>query len=489
MIYRCGLRLFTGAGLRLLCAIAVFLVSVLAPTLAYADYDRSRKWFNSLSSWERRGIQINLISAGFYTGFADATFGRNTYSALVDFEHRHSIFPNGVLTGIEAAMLVRIAQDWRNRLRFVDARDERAGVALPVPYALVHRQEETERGALFAERRSTLQIETMAFDAREASLDALYHAFTQHTVSPGITYKAKREDFFVVSGESGGVKYYTLLRNNFEFVSGFTAAWSSQIDETGSRVAVYMASEVEFFRPRGGPLPSLLNEEPEAAEDPSPPSQDRPAVGSGSGFFVSSSGLILTNHHVVNGCDAIDVPRFGKAELLRSDEKWDLAIILVANPRGNQPTAMFAVSSPALGSEVILGGYPLSTLFDNDFKVAFGEVTGRRGLGGDERQFSISAPIQPGNSGGAIINNRGEVVGIAVSKLDDAKMIEVVGSTGANFSFAIDATRIGPFLRPFAMTIEESAGGLDRGNRVYDKETLVRDLESYSVQVVCRRFG
>jgi S1-C subfamily serine protease len=475
--------------LRLLCAIAVLLVSVLAPAMAYADYDRSRKWFNSLSSWERRGIQINLISAGFYTGFADATFGRNTYSALVEFESRHSIFPNGVLTGIEAAMLVRLAQDWRSGLQFGDARDERAGVALPVPYALVHRQEQTDRGALWPEKRSTLQVETMAFDAREASLDALYHAFTQDSVSPGITYKAKRKDFFVVSGESGGVKYYTLLRNNFDFVSGFTAAWSSRIDDTGSRVAVYMASEVEFFRPRGGPLPSLLNEEPEVAEDRSPSGQSQPALGSGSGFFVSSSGLILTNHHVINGCDVIDVPRFGKAEVLRFDENWDLAVILVTNLRGNQPAATIAAVSPPLGSEVILGGYPLSTLFDNDFKVAFGEVTGRRGLGGNERQFSVSAPIQPGNSGGAIINNRGEVVGIAVSKLDDAKMIEVAGSTGANFSFAIDATRIRPFLRPFAMTIKENAGGLDRGNRDYDKETLVRDLESYSVQVVCRRFG
>ncbi|MBO6902471.1 MAG: trypsin-like peptidase domain-containing protein [Rhizobiaceae bacterium] len=471
--------------MRLLCAIAVVLVSVLAPALAYADYDRSRKWFNSLSSWERRGIQINLISAGFYTGFADATFGRNTYSALVDFEYRHSIFPNGILTGIEAAMLVRIAQDWRNRLQVADARDERAGVALPVPYALVHRQEATERGALFAEKRSSLQVETMAFDGREASLDALYHAFTRESVSPGITYNAKRQDFFVVSGESGGVKYYTLMRNNFEFVSGFTVAWSSQIDDMGSRVAVYMASEVEFFRPRGGQLPSLLNEDSEIEGDDAPPAQS--GVGSGSGFFVSSSGLILTNHHVVDGCDVIDVPRFGRAELLRADEAWDLAIILVTST--NQPTAMFAASSPPLGSEVILGGYPLSTLFDNDFKVAFGEVTGRRGFGGDERQFSISAPIQPGNSGGAIINNRGEVVGIAVSKLDDAKMIEVVGSTGANFSFAIDATRIGPFLRPFAMTIQESASGLTRGANSYDKETLVRDLESYSVQVICRRFG
>jgi S1-C subfamily serine protease len=464
---------------------------VFSPIPAAADYNRSQQWFNSLSTWERRGIQINLISAGFYTGFADAKFGRNTYAALLEFENRHSILPNGILTRYEASRLVRIAQQWRDSLQFADARDERAGVALPVPYALVLPLEPTERGALWADRRSTLQIETMAFDAAEAKLDVLYLAFTQDTVSPGIEYKAKRSNFFVVSGESRGIKYYTLLRNNYGYVSGFTVSWSTAIDDTGSRVAVFLASKVEFFRPAGGPLPSLLNQEPPVSEAPgsATPAVETPGMVSGSGFFISSSGLILTNNHVVNACDAIEVPRFGRAEVLRADENWDLAVILVPQPRDNQPTATIAEAAPSLGSEVIVGGFPLSDLFDNDFKVAFGEVTGRRGLGGDKRQFSVSAPIQPGNSGGAIINSRGEVVGIAVSKLNDAKMMESVGSTGANFSFAIDATQIHSFLRPFAMSIEESAIGVARGEIAYDKETLVRDLESYSVQVVCKRLG
>lgn len=473
-----------------LCAPLVLLVALLAslaPTRAYANYDRSGQWFNRLSDWERRGIQTNLILTGFYAGFADGKFGRNTYDALMAFERQYSILPNGVLSAFESARLVQLARQWRDAMQFREERDSRAGVILPVPRALVGAGRNGERGTIW-EGNAGLKIETAAYAATDLSYDLLYAVMSEPKVSPGLEYQVKNDTFFVISGEDSGWKYYRLFRNRGAVISGFTIAWLQQMTDEGSRIAVYLASSARFFNPAVTP-PPISQDRREDRNTPVISSREERRQSSGSGFFVSATGLIMTNHHVVDGCTSITVPRFGEAEVLRVDPERDLAAILVDQPPATQPTATFHGASPSLGSSVMVGGFPLAELFASDFTIAFGSVTGRRGVGGNDTQFSISAPVQPGNSGGPVINEHGRIVGITVGKLNDAKMIEVVGSTGANFGFAVDAAKASDFLRPFR--IEERRNSLlsDDPFQRYDNETLAKVLESFSVQIVCDGSG
>lgn len=460
----------------------------LLPTSVLADYSRSQKWFNSLSDWERRGIQTNLILTGFYAGFVDARFGRNTYEALVEFEGQHSFFANGVLSQIEAGRLVRLAEQWRDAMQFRDERDRRAGVSIPIPHALTGGRTETDRGAAW-EGNSGLRIETSAFALNDVSMELLFALFSDPSVSPGVKYRSIRDDFFVVSGQDAGSKYYFFFKKTAHAISGFSVHWLTQIDDVGSRVAVYLASKATYFSPFAPPPPLRGQDQQESQKLPPKADSTVRRQFSGSGFFVSATGLILTNYHVVEHCASIKVSRFGSAELLRYDPSRDLATILVDRPSETQPTATFDGMSPTLGSSVVLGGFPLSDLFASDFTVAFGSVTGRRGIAGNEMQFSISAPVQPGNSGGPVVNEHGRIVGITVGKLNDAKMMEATGSTGANFGFAIDAAKIEDFLRPFV--IEERSNTLLSGDRdaLYDNETLAQILESYSVQITCEAAG
>lgn len=151
----------------------VVLLVFLAPARAFADYDRSRLWFNGLSDWERRGIQTNLILTGFYSGFADAKFGRNTYEALLAFESRHSIFPNGILSGFESGRLVQLAQRWRDGMQFRDERDALAGVVLPIPHALVGASKGGERGAIW-DGNNGVRVETAGYAIDDLSFDVVY---------------------------------------------------------------------------------------------------------------------------------------------------------------------------------------------------------------------------------------------------------------------------------------------------------------------------
>ncbi|MCP5127941.1 MAG: trypsin-like peptidase domain-containing protein [Gammaproteobacteria bacterium] len=138
---------------------------------------------------------------------------------------------------------------------------------------------------------------------------------------------------------------------------------------------------------------------------------------------------------------------------MRFNRELDLAAILV-NPNGKGvTTAIFSDEVSQLGASLIAGGFPLSTLMDNDFTVVFGKVTGRRGIGGNSNLFSISLPVQPGNSGGPLVNSDGEVTGVIVGKLDDGIMLEAAGTTGANFGFAISGIIARDFISPFKIQV------------------------------------
>jgi serine protease Do len=473
----------------------VLACGALAATGARADYQRSQRWFNSLSDWERRGVQTNLILGGFYAGFADGRFGRNTYNALTAFEDEFSLFSNGMLNKLEAALLVNAAREWTATYGMRDVRDDRAGIAFPVPFALVDRHRETDRGAVWTS--GAFEVETFAYMAHEAPLERMYAAIIEPSVTEGLEYKFLGSDFFVVSGEKDGGQYYIYFRENAAHLTGFSVLWSKGLRSRAARLPVYILAKARFFAPTR-PVPSLGDDHdedvaiapgtPKAYVPPSPPPDAPPAVppgnSSGSGFFVSANGLILTNRHVVEGCSTIDVPRHGKAELLRSDGRLDLAAILVRQPPATQKTAIFEDQPVALGSAVLAGGYPLSELLNNNFTIADGKVTMRGGLSVGDRDFAISAALQPGNSGGAVVNDRGKVVGIAVAKFDDAKLIETVRTTGANFSFAIDAVNARDFLRPFTLDVRPAF--VDTGAPLGDVE-LAASLASYSVQILCYR--
>ena len=310
---------------------------------------------------------------------------------------------------------------------------------------------------------STLEERIICSDPTLSSLDGLmgqdYFALRQITTNRRQLLKSQR--LWLKTRQSCLIIHY---------------ARQSQIEcmrlKTRDRIA-YLRSELSRTgsQPRAQPKPP--------PSEPSMPRGDEPSFGTG--FFVSRTGLILTNAHVVSGCDRVKINRFGNAEIMRVDNEVDLAALLVDLPTA-VTTAIFAVNEPALGSSVIGGGYPLPDLLHNDFTVHFGKVTGRRGLGGTESLFSISAPVQPGNSGGPIVNSQGLVIGVIVSKLDDAKMLEVTGSTGANFSFAIDGEVARQFLRPFALEVHNPT--LEAGARLSD-EAIVANIERYTVQVLC----
>ena len=178
--------------------------------------------------------------------------------------------------------------------------------------------------------------------------------------------------------------------------------------------------------------------------------QKEPAepVSSGSGFLVSRDGGTVTNHHVVDGCAKVTVNRAGTshdAAVRAVDAGDDLA--LLEAPPGTGEAATFSESPRAsLGEAVTVAGYPLHGLLSKELNVTSGNVSALAGLGDDAKRLQITAPVQPGNSGGPLLDGAGNVVGVVVSKLDAVRAAKLTGDIPQNVNFAIKGALVRGFL-------------------------------------------
>jgi S1-C subfamily serine protease len=176
----------------------------------------------------------------------------------------------------------------------------------------------------------------------------------------------------------------------------------------------------------------------------------RRQVSSGTGFVVAP-GRLLTNQHVAAGCTEMRVrTAAGGTELVATvaaqDERRDLALL---NVRGEVGPPLTFRSGPELrrGEGVVTYGFPLAGLLSSGPTLTTGEISALAGLRDNPRQFQISAPVQPGNSGGPLLDMQGNVVGVVVSKLNAQRIAQSTGDIPQNVNFAVKGTEALEFLR------------------------------------------
>jgi S1-C subfamily serine protease len=162
------------------------------------------------------------------------------------------------------------------------------------------------------------------------------------------------------------------------------------------------------------------------------------SASSGSGFAVSSDGHVITNYHVINGCKNVKIHHKGKsipATVVSFDPNNDLALL-----KGDfRPSTVLALStnSPELLQDVYVAGYPFGRKVSTGVKVTKGIISSLTGIGNNFSNIQIDAALQPGNSGGPILDDKGNVVGVAVARLDKIKTLKKLGSLPENTNFGI----------------------------------------------------
>lgn len=171
---------------------------------------------------------------------------------------------------------------------------------------------------------------------------------------------------------------------------------------------------------------------------------------SGTGFVVSANGHIVTNHHVIDGCSDLKGNITGEAAMVlrvvSSDANNDLALLQAPSTATFKEFARIRDRSIRSGDSVVAIGFPFHGLLTSDLTVTTGIVSSLSGMRNDSRFLQISAPVQPGNSGGPLFDTTGQIVGVVTGKLDGLRVAVATGSIPENINFAIKTGALRDFL-------------------------------------------
>jgi len=209
----------------------------------------------------------------------------------------------------------------------------------------------------------------------------------------------------------------------------------------------------------------------------------QPSIQFGSGFFVSSEGHIITNEHVVRGCEkltAVDQDR-NQIPLVLIDISKDFDIALLKARIRPKSTAKFGIiKSVKQGDTIVTYGFPLAGLLSSSGNVSTGLITATEGLGDDPNMLQISAPVQPGNSGGPLADTTGAVIGIIVGKIKSSTFVKLFDDIPQNINFAIKEEPVLQFLKKNGAVIRHV-----NSKENISMRTLTEKLKEITVQIVC----
>jgi S1-C subfamily serine protease len=164
---------------------------------------------------------------------------------------------------------------------------------------------------------------------------------------------------------------------------------------------------------------------------------------------VSTSGHILTNNHVIRGCVGdvhgnLTGQPATTLRLVSQDETNDLALLQATGTF--KEAAHIRAAAIHSGDTIIAIGFPFHGLLTSDFTVTTGIVNSLSGILNDTRFLQISAQVEPGNSGGPLLDMSGNVVGVVAEKLNAIKFAKIAGDIPQNVNFAIKTGAVRDFL-------------------------------------------
>ena len=164
----------------------------------------------------------------------------------------------------------------------------------------------------------------------------------------------------------------------------------------------------------------------------------------------------MTAQHVVEGCASVTLADGRELDLIAADSDLDVAALRAPGPAGHW--LALAKGELRLGQQVHAAGFPYYSIAGTSLNLTSGNVSALAGVDDDGRFFTFSAPVQPGNSGGPLIDSRGAVRGLVVARLSEDYIVEATGSLPQNVNYALGEAELARFLRRHR--VDPAPGGL-----------------------------
>ena len=269
----------------------------------------------------------------------------------------------------------------------------------------------------------------------------------------------------------------------------FKAKWVMKDKTTqGDAFVTFDGRSMKSFIPNGDPSEStyikMYPNGSSSSENGAGLSSAGGAQWTGTGFSLMNN-YVVTNYHVVENAKSIIIHGVNgnftkeyKATVIATDKFNDLAILLIngANISNSEIPYSVKTTTSDVGEDVFVLGYPLTSTMGDEIKLTTGVISSKTGFQGDVSIYQISAPIQPGNSGGPLFDSKGNVIGIVSAK-----------HTGAeNVSYAIKTS----YLRNL-MESAISTNILPQNNKLAGQNlsSQVKSLKKYVYYITCSNIG
>jgi serine protease Do len=421
-----------------------------------SGYTEAEAAFKKLTPEERVYVQTLMTAAGYWNAVPNVDFSARIFDAVKRLQLETGREQDGRLSIIELAQLERNASQFLRKWGMRQVRHPDRPINIWIPFGLELKLSKDQYGLTYKSEKDDFFITFNIFPALE--LSQAYNSTITSIRERGyqVHFSVLRPDFYVISSSTpSGVDRYERYQRDGAGIIGFNQAWrNSSIELRAERVATLISASLwaQFNRIPLSPPERLLSQRyqtvsampPQSTSNSAPPPQNksepRKREGStGTGFVVTTGGSIVTNAHVVENCSSVEIstPEHPKlaARLVARDDINDVA--LLSSPDLKPKDVGSIRNGVKLGEQVVAFGYPLAGVLSVSGNFTLGNVTSLAGLSNDSRYLQISTPVQPGNSGGPLLDQYGNVVGIVSSKLNALRTAIVTGDIPQNVNFAL----------------------------------------------------
>ncbi len=477
-----------------------------SPAAASPGYAEAQAAFDgSLNIKFRQVMQLWLIAGGYTNSVPTEHFTLRTFKAVQQFEEANGFAPTGRLDKLQIERLIQVANPYLAQWGFQKVVFPGRSATVWVPAGLGLDVKQNSTGLHYKDRQGRLWLDFVSVGGK--SLERIHDELIAEKARQEATihYDVVKDGWFVVSATTpDNNDHYYRYHEDHGAVTGFALEWNNEAENVNAeRIAVIDSAVLgasmkgEFFvdppdggapqaEARVGPPPE---QQPAALpRDPAPePPRDKDTVSTGTGFFVSDNGYLVTNAHVVADCTKVlvktDDGTVLEAARTATDTTNDLAILKLDFALGKAPKRVAALRiGTRLGEGVEAFGFPHSDLLSTSGNFTLGNVAALTGLHDDSRYLQVSVPVQAGNSGGPLLDGAGNLVGVVSAKLDAVKVANASGDLPQNVNFAVKSAVVATFLDANRVAYKTGSSG----GKAMDPADIADAARAMSGFVVCR---
>lgn len=474
--------------------------------LAAAPIERVWMSFDAriLTEEEKRLVQIGLAASGHYVGVIDGAWGRRSQEALEAYGRS-----NDSDWADEALFWHAIAlTEWTKSLLDAAELSYRSfpayGLQMIAPSGRL--VIDPEDGRIARLQGPGLTIVLSRQDSYLAT--GLHDAMVREHAMTTAPYTVRRDDRLVTSVETSSQRYYArsertgpgdvwssafVIHEKDVLDPLFSIVVASIAPGSGARAGITSGSPFALsYRELTTAVARTREQEQQAAARPAQPTPTVPqpgntpaapdagqVFGTGTAFYVNNVDLV-TAAHVVDECRSVSFLDGSPIRIVAIHPLLDLAL-LTSDRRSRVWLSVDRTGEGRLGQKVYALGYPYFGITTTSLNVTAGNVSATRGLADSDSEITISAPVQPGNSGGPLLDSRGAIIGIVIAKLSASAMLEAAQSLPENVNFAVRGAELIAFLDANGVLYPRSDGaGFDV------EDGIPQTVQDAIVPIVCR---